>query len=303
MTFFPAPEAANAARSSMLITGSTRTGSTMIGQLFHSLARVEYSFEPPHLYALFPLIDKMPAEQWKFLYDSYIFEDLIVGAVTGRQLNFNRHDDSSIWRVKSEQEIEARINTAFRREDILKQSEGIQFAYKTVDITPYLSRFRDYYPDAPIIVMMRKPESVLISVMQKGWNSDAALHAPTRIFPLKRSGFPNIPYWVPDGDEERYVAMPPIERCVFYYILMFEGIEKGKDYILVDYDSFVLDPAAKFRSLTDRLGLEFGSTTERLLENVKEPQKDRTVDLSLVDPELLKRMTLTAEACRSHSFV
>lgn len=299
MSLYATPEAREAARNAIVITGSTRTGSTMMGQLFHSLAEVEYTFEPPHLYALFPLIETLPREVWTFLYDSYIYEDLVVGAVTGRCLNTNRTDDSSVFRAKPAAEIEARLNTAFRRPDICRVAATRRFAHKTVDVTPYLGRFRSYYPDAPVIALVRKPASVIVSVMGKGWNTDEHINGQARVFPLKRPGNPNVPYWVPDADIDRFLGMSELDRCVYYYCRMFEGIAEAEDFTVVDYDRFVRAPKAAFDRLIGGLGLSYGPMTAELVGKVAEPERDRSVDLSGADPVLVRRMNEIAEACRA----
>lgn len=295
MRIQPAPEAKNITENAILITGSTRTGSTMMGRLFHSLAGVEYYYEPPFCYALFPLIETLDEATWRYFYESYLFEDLMVGAISGRHLNLNRHDDSSVWSAKPAEEIQARLDTGFRRADILRQVETRRLAYKTVDITAYIPRFRSYYPKAPVIIMTRKPGSVVASVLQKGWNADHELRSPPRVFPIKKVGDLTVPHWVPDAQLDAYVRMSELERCCLYYIVLYEGVLERPDYTFLDYDRFVSDPKGIFDRLIAGLGLEYGSLTARLLEEVNEPSKDRNVDFGSVDPSLYRRMMEVAE--------
>jgi hypothetical protein len=52
------------------LTSIARSGTTLVGSLIHSMRGVEYSFEPPTLFMLFPLLDQIPAEAWKLLYET-----------------------------------------------------------------------------------------------------------------------------------------------------------------------------------------------------------------------------------------
>ena len=52
----------------IIISGGARSGTTIIGKVLHSLKNVEYAFEPPALFALFPLINDLPKKIWKLLY-------------------------------------------------------------------------------------------------------------------------------------------------------------------------------------------------------------------------------------------
>src|SRR5262245_47930304 len=60
----------------IIVSGAGRTGTTMMGQLIHTLDGVEYGFEPPLLFGLLSLIERMPVEQWKLLFDLYVLEEL-----------------------------------------------------------------------------------------------------------------------------------------------------------------------------------------------------------------------------------
>ena len=56
------------------------------------------------------MIEQLESNQWKFLYETYLYEEFLIPALAGRNINCNRQDDSSIYRVKTQTEIETRLN-------------------------------------------------------------------------------------------------------------------------------------------------------------------------------------------------
>ncbi|MDE2291702.1 MAG: hypothetical protein KGL53_06435, partial [Elusimicrobia bacterium] len=69
-----AKEAVNRA---VMIVGVARSGTTLAGSLVSSFDGIEYSFEPPLLFSLLPLIDAMPADQFQLIFETYLYEELL----------------------------------------------------------------------------------------------------------------------------------------------------------------------------------------------------------------------------------
>ena len=57
----------------IVITGCARSGTTILSKIIHSFSNVELSFEPPMLFSLFPLINKLSQNDWKLLYETYLY--------------------------------------------------------------------------------------------------------------------------------------------------------------------------------------------------------------------------------------
>ena len=76
--------------NSTLITGGARNGTTILGKIFHSFNNVEYIFEPPLFFSLFALIDSLDKDDWKLLYETYLYEEFLINALGGRNLNYNK---------------------------------------------------------------------------------------------------------------------------------------------------------------------------------------------------------------------
>jgi hypothetical protein len=95
--------------NSILITGSARSGTSIMGKIIHSLKNVEYVFEPPTLVSLFSVIHEMDEKHWSLLFQTYLYEEFLINAIAGRNLNFNTNDDSCIYNTKPRNEIEERL--------------------------------------------------------------------------------------------------------------------------------------------------------------------------------------------------
>ena len=100
---------------SVVVTGTTRSGTTMMGSLIHSMRGMEYAFEPPLLVSLLPLIDQVDEGVWRLLFETYLFEDFLMEAITGRRLNLNRHDDSCVLVAKAEEDVRSRMQQMHAR--------------------------------------------------------------------------------------------------------------------------------------------------------------------------------------------
>jgi len=153
--------------NSILVTGSARSGTTIMGKLIHSLANVEYVFEPPMLFSLYAMMNKLPKDQWQLLYETYLYEEFLVNSLAGRSLNCNKADDSSIYRVKGEKEINDRLSASRCKSDIERYCEQYTVAYKLPDIIPFVPKIIEFYPNMRVIVMLRDGVGVINSLIKK----------------------------------------------------------------------------------------------------------------------------------------
>ena len=104
----------------IIISGCARSGTTILGKIISSFKNIEYSFEPPTIASLLALISTLPKKEWKFLYETYLYEELLLNSLAGRGINCNRADDSSIYKVKSEKIINDRLKNSLRKKDAEK---------------------------------------------------------------------------------------------------------------------------------------------------------------------------------------
>lgn len=287
------PEISEVVGKSILITGVARSGTTIMGTLVHSLSGVELLFEPPLLYGLLPLLGKIDPKTWKFLYEVYLFEDFLADSLAGRRVNFNRNDDSGVQKVKSIQEVDARLDSRYRRLDLVREALNHRIAYKMPDILPQVAMLMDYYPDKKIVVMFREPDAVVQSLIDKHWfdwsiRSSSVMQGPWRVL-----GNVDVPFWVPPAHIGTWQASTELQRAYLYWIWQNEALallDRSK-FCLVDYDEFVLHPVAEFQRVVGFLGATPTSITADLLKTVKY-QQNTTVELTLdkVSPTLKGRV-------------
>jgi len=259
--------------NAVLITGTARSGTSIIGTLVHSFWPVEYIFEPPLLYGLFPLIRRLDKWEWCYLYETYLYNDFLLDALAGRRLNMNMHDESSIFQAKSEEEIEKRLQKGWRAHALMEVADDSRIVYKMPDIQPYLAKLLDYYPRMKIIVMSREPETLAGSLRKKGWFTNEALKARVANWPWKNQRGIAIPFWVPGSMEETWRDTNEEGRIRIYLEVMNGssrgpdpvGYDPGESLLKVPYEDFIADPDAYAQRICEFLGVKYGSITESMV--------------------------------------
>lgn len=297
------PEISQTVGNAVLITGVARSGTTIMGTLIHSLESLEFLFEPPLLYGLFPLLGKLDEAAWKYLYETYLFEDFLLDAMAGRRLNFNKYDDSSIHKVKSPQDVDARLDSRYHRLDLFRQAVNHRIAYKMPDMLPQIDVLTKYYPDMKVVIMFREPEAVVDSLVRKRWFAPESRTSDVIQGPWLQLG-PDIPFWVRNTAEWQQAS--ELEKAYLYYIWQNEALTLrfnlysvadsigtgDKRYCIVDYDDFVMNPVAEFQKVMHFLGCKPTPKTAELLKTVGYQQQNGTIEQSLdvVNPELRSRV-------------
>jgi hypothetical protein len=264
--------------------------SPQVGKIVHSFQGVEYAFEPPDLFSLFSLMERMPETQWRLLYKTYLYEEHFINALSGRNLNCNRQDDSSIYSVKAAAEIEARLSRSMRKAEAEQAGENAVIAYKIPDVVPFLPRLLAYYPRTRIVMLRRDHAETLNSLHRMAWFTD---ENATRnlIWPFTVHKGMQVPFWVAEDDHDKWFGMTALDRCAYYYLRMLESIEQVTPRIDIDYQRLVDAPRETAEDLAGRLGLSFGPKTEEILAGVKPgpAERDRAI-LGRIDPDFAERI-------------
>ena len=281
----------NKCNDCIVISGSARSGTTIVGKIIHSFDNVEYTFEPPLLYSLFPLILELDEDYWKLLYETYLYEEFLVSALSGRGINCNREDDSSIYRVKSEKLINERLSKSLRKIEGEKLAQKSRIAYKMPDVVPFIYRLKEYYPGTTVLIVLRKAPYVFNSLLEKGWFSDRTLREENVVWPNRFLDGMRIPFWVAPEDDEYWCEMDELHRIAYYYISVNKPVEKISDCITVKYDDLIEGPLGTAKLLARKLGLHFGDKTLEILDTVKRTQKSRDMTiLEKLKPQVRKQV-------------
>jgi hypothetical protein len=293
-------DATKATARSIFLSGGTRTGTSMMARLLYSLDHVEGFHEPAFLYAYFYMMENVGEAPWKFLLESFVFEELLLSALAGRRLNFNENDESCVFHSRTREEIAERLARTHRHHELVPRSRDFRVAFKMPETVPMLDRLRRYYPQMTFLVMLRRPETVIASLIQRGWYSDAQMKAAGGewVFRDKAPGGLRIAPWVSDELVDEFVATAEVDRCAMCYIEQYKHLVGRTDSIVVDFDELNRKPVPYFTGVTEALGEKFGPMTNQLLAEVREPPKDRSIPVEDIAPARRKQMAEIYEACR-----
>lgn len=276
---------ADACNRAILLSGPARSGTTILGKILHSLEPVEYSYEPPMMFSLVPLVDVLDDKIWKLLFGTYLYEEFLVNAVAGRALNCNRADDSSIFRVKSEEEIARRLERSIGKAESAELASTRIPVVKVPSIVPFLPSIQAKFPGMRFVLTVRRPDGVIGSLMRKNWFGQDALVAENRMWPLRESGEGRVPFWVPVGDEGRWLRMGHVDRCGYYYLVMAKATLELEDPILIGYSELLGDPTGTCGRIQEQLGLHPGLMTDTLIADVR-PQGNTAFPLDGLSQDL-----------------
>jgi hypothetical protein len=270
------PDAASSTANALFITGSMRSGTTMMMRLVASLHDVEMFNEPPVLYALFPLLTDIDTDIWSYLFDCTLFEDRLIMSLRGKNLNLNRGDDACIMDFKTEQDVNARLKSSDRRASIVKSAKGRTIAFKLPEMTHLLPKYRLLRPLGKQIVMLREPAAVVASMIARGYYCDAEIEGTPVKWPLHTASDGNFPFWLPYTEHETWRRMDQLARCYRAYVFQYQHYVESDNDIVVDYDSFVANPHRCFSEVTAKLGFRDGELTDQLLSKVKHSTPDKS---------------------------
>ena len=175
MNLFLHGAGARTANRSIFITGCGRSGTTILGKLIHSMKAVEYAYEPVMLLSLLPLIENMEASQFRLLFETYLYEELLMGQITGRAVNQNENDDSCVYHGKTRQEVATRLKTGWPKLKAAEQAENVRLAFKMPDLPGPLLKLVEYYPGIRPVLLQRRANPVIQSTLKKKWFADESL--------------------------------------------------------------------------------------------------------------------------------
>lgn len=276
---------------SILITGSARSGTTIMGKLIHSMRNVEYVFEPPMLVSLFSKIDVLDEDNWKFFFSSYLYEDFFLNSIAGRNLNFNRNDDSSIFNTKSELEIQDKLSGKYRKDSLEILAHDYRPAIKIPSLVPFIEKFSRYYPEIEILYLRRNPVDSINSLIEKDWFSNDSLNNSNREWPVFDYKKQKIPYWVKKEDFDHWIELNDYDRCAYYFIKMNENVELN-NIIKIDYDELVQNPQKIIDKLGKDLELRPGIKTHDIVQSIRKIKKNRDLEIiEKMSPYYKKRLS------------
>lgn len=252
-------------KNKILISGLPRSGSTLLGNILGSGKKVEYFFEPPMSSPMFSVIDQLDEKTFKTFFDYYMQNELLMPSLAGRRLNFNPKDDSYIYNYKTEEEINNRLSKSWRASEIMEIIREYSIAFKTPGISSHLLKLMGYYPEWKLVIIFRKYEDILKSILVKGWFDDTN---PNIITTYKHFGSSKVPVSIPDSWAEEWKTLSPTERSMIYMNEQFDALKIQGDYIRINYENLVANPKDTINDLFSKLDVEVSSKTEELISKI-----------------------------------
>lgn len=214
-----------------IITGVSRSGKTLLGQLLGSMRNVEHVDEPwlPMMLPVMQGKGLIDREVAKTLLQSFT-EELFNDTILLRRANFRPLDRSSIWTCKGAQEIFPRLVNLHSRDDVrryVRENDSV-LLYNLAETIPFLSFLVEAFPHCKIIHVVRNGLDVALAAADKQWFSDAQLKNPlnNQVFKLyqsiDRSSKYHLPWWLQEEDTELFLSMGDFARGLCYWRSLLE---------------------------------------------------------------------------------
>lgn len=283
-------EARRIADSAVYIIGPGRTGSTLTGRIVQTFKDIEYAYEPSFLHGLLPLISDLDPDHFRLIYETYLYEDLFMGQVTGRTWNYNRNDESCIYNAKSEAEVSERLNQAWTKVTAVEAGKKARLAVKLTNVPEYVAVLGNMYSKNKIVITHRAANGCIESLLMKKWFSDETLRDKRIIWLSQKDGDLVVPHFVPSEHADDWVKMSELERAGLYYGVMLEASLKLKNPYVTSYDELVIAPEKTITDLAHAIGTDITDASRRLMKTMRAPRETKENWVGKLSKDLQSRI-------------
>ena len=293
-------DATKVAKNLIFISGPARSGTSLLGNLIASFDSIEFSYEPNLLFTLLRLNKQIPHESWKMVYETYLYEDLFLAAVSGRSLNFRKTDESSVFNHKENAEIRRRLEGPGSKAQIQQLIADRRLAVKVPDVVdqlPFLSRT---YPEMTIVIAIREPIATINSWLSKGWLSDKSLNGELTLFPFTRHEKFVLPHFIPPDEIEQFFYLSELDRIIRYLKLVYLSIMALPKKVVIRYEEICDSPSETVGKLSEFLKTFPTKKTHELMANIR-PIEMPLENLSRISSVLLDEVRFFYEELASQN--
>jgi len=268
--------------NTIFITGSPRSGTTLVGKYIGSLDGVEYHYEPPLLYLLTSMVaaGSIDGGTATDILRLYLYEDLLVESVHGRRVNLRPEDDSLILNTMTWKELNRRWHEIKNREKAINEisAKGLRLAVKMPSIVNAASFLKEGFADSKLVVVLRDGRPVVKSILRKGWMTDESLSREYWPYKLGGSAKTRIPSFVGEADEESWCSMNEVTRACFTWRMDAEATLRvmtdklfAANLMVIRYEDILNNPRKVVADLSNDLGHPMTDLTEILIKNTAKP--------------------------------
>ena len=163
----------------LFVTGSSRSGTSLIGNLIASCDKVQYFYEPETFWPILFIKKKINFNYWKLIFDTYLYHELIKNSLCNRRVNLNKKDESYIFRYKSKDTIKKETLKSFDLVDG-KNFNSSKIVIKLPDLVSEIMELKKNNLNYKVIFIDRDPIETVFSISKKKWFTSKL----SRIFPL-----------------------------------------------------------------------------------------------------------------------
>jgi hypothetical protein len=268
----------------ILVAGAPRTGTSWVASILSRAKGIGWIDEPdrewPNPYALkakltlgqYPLLDsgdRAPREYevlWARTFTGFELSSLqqaVASSLGGREAT-----ELELWRAlcdHSHPAVSARLRLAISlARPPSRRMVGTRVLAKSVNAPLALEWLAARFRPA-MVVVQRHPLNVLASWMELGWGG-CELYSNPRIRErlVGRWGLPQL------GPAPSTVERLAWEIGLFSCAIR-DGAERHQDWVVASHEDLCLDPEGGFRRLYERLGLEWTSQAEVVLDRTNRP--------------------------------
>jgi len=160
-------------KDSVMISGISRSGTTLLGKIIGSFKNFEYAFEPSIIFLLDGLLlnSGMDKNIIIYIFRTFFVEDKMLSFHLGRGYNVRPSDDSCIFNMKSYSEVMDRIIKVQNTEDAIKLmiSLNSRLAFKNPNVYAIIPVLLENIPNFKVIDVTRNLFDVLGSIVNKKW--------------------------------------------------------------------------------------------------------------------------------------
>ena len=302
------------AENVVVITGVTRSGTSILGKLISTLTHVEYEYES-WLFYLLPIIASAGLMNKDFVKDVLRkhSNELLIRTLLGRNVNMRETDDSCILNYISEEELKYRWNHLFERKDVIEyaRKNRSSIAMKMPNFQPFYELLYGSFPRCKIIHIVRNGLDSALSMMKKGWYSDERLSSPEdnalhkMVWEEGSKEKYLIDTYIPAEDAKRFHESSVFARSLLLWCTVMEKSDKekqrlslsSKEYLEITFEDLLGNPNDVMARISNFIDAKPSVFTEKILQTLQTQKltKKTVYPLDEIDDSLRSRVKTLLE--------
>ncbi|MCK4589159.1 MAG: sulfotransferase [Nanoarchaeota archaeon] len=258
----------------IFVVGTARSGKSLLSQILGSINNVEYIDEPWMIESVsimqgLNMAKKQVLANMLKAYTKEMFEEMILL----RRGNFKPGEKSTVWDKKEPKKIFERLINVRTRTDVKDyiEKEKSVLLINLGHIIPFIPFLKEVFPECKIIHIIRNGFDVAKHIAKKQWFTINALKQPDNNYCLYRtyattnSENYQVPWWVREGEEEKFIYLNDFAKGLYYWIREYEiseteinhfKCENSSDYMEIKFEDLIESPTEIVEKVTEFTNLK-----------------------------------------------